>query len=103
MSALATTHDQLGWKASAFPISVDGLAGGRAGDEYRSVRHVGILQTGTDRPGGRVAGRPDRVIPRQLFGVRTVSMRYTVALRVWMFPHSTFASLAVYVSPALAW
>jgi hypothetical protein len=25
MSALAMTHDQLGWKASAFPISVDGL------------------------------------------------------------------------------
>jgi hypothetical protein len=38
----------------------------------------------------------------QLFGISTVSMRYTVALRVWTLPHTTRASLAVYVSPDFA-
>src|SRR5690348_11297530 len=38
----------------------------------------------------------------QLLGISTVSMRYTVALRVWTLPHTTRASLAVYVSPDFA-
>ena len=53
-----------------------------------------------DRQAGRLP--VDAVRTVQLFGISTVSMRYTVALRVWTLPHTTRASLAVYVSPDFA-
>ena len=38
----------------------------------------------------------------QAVGMSTLSMRYTVALRVWRLPHRTRASFTVYASPVFS-
>jgi len=98
MSTLAAEHGQLGWKANAFPVSVDGLelvAGLFILNQHRAQRRPGILPwlalvVGTVASlAVNIAVGGHDTVGRALAGWPAVSLLVSIKLLFGMFDHDT--------------
>ncbi len=96
MAALALEHGQLGWKSSAFPISVDGLeltASLYLLAQHRAGRRVGVLPwaallvgTAASLAANVAVGGHD-LVGRALAGWPAISLLVSIKLLFSMFDH----------------
>ena len=96
MSQLALQHDQLGWKSTAFPISVDGLelvsslyilAQRRAGRGAGALPWVALLVGTAASLAANVAVGGHDPVGRALAGWPAISLLVSIKLLFSMFDH----------------